>query len=102
MAFSYVEEKYREVKLFFQSGTTLGFDFRKKALLKLKEILIKKEEEIYKALKSDLNKSKTESYMTEYLMVMGQLTYFIRRLKSFMKPKVKIPSLSQFPAKLCL
>lgn len=102
MAISHIEEKYQESGLFFQSGMTLEFDFRKKSLLKLKEVLIRKEDEIYKALKSDLNKSKTESYMTEYLMVMGQLNYSIKHLRKFMRPKLKIPSLSQFPATLCV
>ena len=70
-----IEETISKQREFFNSGKTLEYGFRKKALLKLKETILKYEEEIKLALKEDLGKSSTESYMCEIGMVLSELSF---------------------------
>lgn len=86
-------------RIFFKSGKTIDYQFRLSALKKLKESIINKQSAIIKALKLDLNKSETESYMTEIGLVISDINYQIKHLKKNMKNKrVKTP-LSQFKSK---
>lgn len=72
---------------------------RVKCLKKLKANIISMQDEICDALKKDLNKSKTESYMAEVGIVLNELSSMIKHCKKYSKPKrVKTP-LSNFPAK---
>lgn len=89
-------EKQRE---YFKTGETLDVKFRVDALKRLKQSIIKHQEEISTALKSDLGKSEFEGYMCEIGLVLSELTYMIKHTKKFAKEvRVKTP-LSQFPAK---
>lgn len=82
-------EKQRE---FYNKNITKNIDYRIKALKKLKETIIKKEEKINQALKKDLNKSAFESYMCEIGIVLNELTYTIKNVKKWSKvKKVKTP-----------
>ena len=83
-------------KKFYDDGHTLSYDFRIKALKKLKACIIKNEDKLYEAIKLDLNKSKTEAYMTEIGLVLSDLTYQIKHLKKFMKKKKAKTPLAQF------
>lgn len=57
------------------------------------------QEEIFDALKKDLNKSKEESYMTEVGLVLSELSYMIKHCKKFSKPKRVGTPLAHFHAK---
>lgn len=84
---------------FFLGGTTMSAKYRKNALIKLKNAIKQYELKIMEALKTDLGKSETESYMSEIGMVYEELTYMIKHVKKFAKDrKVRTP-LAQFPAK---
>lgn len=86
-------------KEFFKGGLTKNYNFRINALKKLKESIIKYEEDISKSLLLDLGKSSNESYLTEIGMVLSELNFHIKKLKNMMKiKKVKTP-LFLFPAK---
>lgn len=86
-------------RIFFKSGKTIDYQFRLSALKKLREMIINKQSAIIKALKLDLNKSETESYMTEIGLVISDINYQIKHLKKNMKIKrVKTP-LAQFKSK---
>lgn len=86
-------------KDFFKGGLTKNYNFRINALKKLKESIIKYEEDISKSLLLDLGKSSNESYLTEIGMVLSELNFHIKKLKNMMKiKKVKTP-LFLFPAK---
>lgn len=91
-----MNEILEKQKAFYQSGKTLTYDFRLEALKKYKVSLLKYETKILDALNKDLNKSSTESYMTEFGLVLSDLNYQIKHLKKFMKKRrVKTP-LAQF------
>lgn len=94
-----INEVINKQKQFFQSSITLDYNYRKTTLKKLYNCIKKYEEDIVIALKEDLGKSKTESYMCEIGLCLSEITYMIKHLKKYMKiKKVKSP-LSQFPSK---
>ncbi len=76
----------------FQTGQTLDIDFRLGALEKLKSIIKEQEQKIIQALKGDLNKAEFEAYSTEIGVVLGEISFIQRHLRSWIKPqKVKTP-----------
>lgn len=86
-------------KNFFDEGNTLPYAVRKRYLIQLRKAVVLHEEEIYTALNQDLGKSRTESYMCEIGLVLSDLKYQIKHLKSFMKKKRKRTPLAQFKSK---
>ena len=91
-----IVQKQRE---FFKTGKTKDVNFRKKALKDLKTVIINRQEEINNALKLDLNKSETESYMAEIGMVLSELSYAIKHVNSWAKSKRVQTPLAQFHSK---
>lgn len=79
-------------KNFFESGKTLDIDFRLQSLEKLKSAIKDKEEKIIEVLKAELNKSELETYSTEIGIVLAEISFIQKHLKSWVKPKkVKTP-----------
>lgn len=68
-------------------------------LRRLKEEILINETDIKEALFLDLGKSSQESYATEIGIVLSELTFFIRKLKKWMKPKKVKGTLATFPSK---
>lgn len=60
-----ITELVQQQRDFFHTDTTKSVLFRKQSLRNLAKWIDKHEHDIYAALKSDLNKSSFESYMTE-------------------------------------
>ena len=83
----------------FASGATLDVEVRIAALKKLKLCILKYEKEINEALKKDLGKSSMESYMCEIGMVLNEISYMIRHVRSYAKEKVVHTPLAQFPSR---
>ncbi|WP_284442418.1 hypothetical protein [Chlamydia gallinacea] len=50
-------------------------------LKKLKTILLNNENKIYSVLNLDLNKSKEESYITEFGLIIKEINLFIKKLQ---------------------
>ncbi len=69
------------------------------ALKLLRKNISLMESEICEALKADLNKSETESYMCEIGLVQSEISYMIKHCKKFAKPKRVHTPLSQFASK---
>ena len=84
---------------YFLTGATLDVDFRVHALQKLRDCIIKHEDKINAALKSDLGKSAFESYMCETGMVLSELSYMIKHTRSFARCKKVRTPLAQFHSK---
>ena len=81
---------------FFHTGATLPVENRLKALQNLKTCILKYEDDIHKALKTDLGKSSFESYMCETALELSELTYMIRHVRRFAKEKRVPTPLAQF------
>ena len=92
-------ELLQQQKEYFSTGATLPISFRIAMLKKLYNAIQEKEAEITKALYNDLGKSEFESIMCEVGMTLHEISFMIKHLKGWAKPKrVKTP-LAQFPAK---
>lgn len=83
-------------KTFFSSGMTLDIDFRINALKKLKSCISSYENDILKAICNDLGKSNFESYMCEIGLVLSEISYMLRHIRSFAREKRVRTPLSQF------
>lgn len=81
----------------FASGVTLEYDYRYNALGALYDAVASHEKEIMAALHADLGKSETESYMCEIGLLLSDIRYLRRNLRSFMKPKRRRVGLTLFP-----
>ncbi len=81
---------------YFNTGATLDVDARIRALKKLRESILKHEDEINKALKRDLGKSNFESYMCETGLVLSEISYMLKHIRSFAKEKTVMTPLAQF------
>src|SRR5699024_5478437 len=66
---------------------TFDYDFRINQLNSLKKMLENNEEEIYQALREDLNKSPFETLTTELGVLYGEIDVAKKNLKEWMKPK---------------
>ena len=74
-------------KKYFLDGNTLPVPFRISMLKKLRESILRHSNDINNALKTDLGKSNFEGYMCEIGMVMGELSYMIKHIRSLAKEK---------------
>ena len=84
---------------YFNSGATLPVANRIAALKKLRKALVDHEEEIAKAIYSDLGKSAEESYMCETGLVISEISYLLRHIRSYAKEKTVLTPLAQFASR---
>lgn len=88
-----------EQKIFFNTGLTNTEDFRKKALINLKNSINKNKNEILHALKMDLNKSATEAYFSEIAGAHSEIDFALKNLSNWMKDKREITNMEAMPGK---
>ena len=84
---------------FFQTGQTLPVAYRIEQLQKLKDSIIRHEPDLNLALKADLGKSETESYMCEIGLTLSELSWMLKHIKKLTKETVVPTPLAQFAAK---
>ncbi len=84
---------------FFISNKTQSISFRIEALKRLRSCILKYESEIHQALQADLGKSNFESYMCETGLVLSEITYLLKHVRSFSSPKRVRTPLAQFHSK---
>ena len=80
----------------FLTGATLPVERREAALRALRDCLRSHEEEIAAALCADLGKGRFESYMCETGMVLEELSYMLKHLRAYAKPRRARTPLAQF------
>ena len=83
----------------FNTGATLPLSARRGALRRLREAIKSREGDICAALKADLNKSPTESWMCEVGLTLSELSFVEKRLGRWMGDRDHITPLAQFPAR---
>ena len=86
-------------RAYFSTGATLPLSTRKAALQRLREAIQRREGDICDALRSDLNKSPTESYMCEIGMTLSELRFVERHLDGWARDRRHLTPLAQFPAR---
>lgn len=84
---------------YFYSGATLDVSARIRALDTLKAAIQRYEREINAAIHEDLGKSSFESYMCETGLVLSEISYMRRHIRSLAKEKTVWTPLAQFASR---
>lgn len=92
-------EKIDNQRKFLDENPMLDYKKRIEALKLLYKNIKLMSVDIYDALKKDLNKSETETYMVEIGMVLNEISYMIKHIRSFSCPKRVATPLAQFHSK---
>lgn len=82
---------------FFAGGATRPVEFRLEMLKRLRRAIIDNDAAISAALLTDLNKQPAETYMCETGLVLEEISYHLRRLRSWCKPRRAAASAAQLP-----
>ncbi len=94
-----ISQLVRQQRRFFQSGATLDYVFRATALKRLHAAIQKKENDIAAALRADLGKSAGEAYMAETGLVLEELSFTLKWLRRWMRPRRAPAPLHVLPAR---
>ena len=84
---------------YFRSNQTLDIAFRLKMLQRLRDAIKMYEVELVEALRTDLNKSYEEAFMTEISIVLGEIDNFLKNLARWAAPSKKSTPLKLFPSR---
>ncbi len=93
-----INEILKEQKTFFKSGKTRPVEFRIAQLRKMQRWIHEHEQQIYQALREDLNKAPFETYATEMGIVLEEINFACRHLKRWAKPRRVPTPITQFPS----
>jgi aldehyde dehydrogenase (NAD+) len=91
-----IKDLIQRQRTYFLSGETLDVDVRLKALSRLRKAILQYEDEIHAAIQTDLGKSSFESYMCETGLVLSEITYMEKHLRSFARERRVRTPLAQF------
>ncbi|MGN1399550.1 MAG: aldehyde dehydrogenase family protein [Erysipelotrichaceae bacterium] len=83
---------------YFNTGVTLPVDFRIRQLKKLKEAILFYQQDIKAALKTDLARSETESYLLDIGTTISEINEAIHNLKKWAKPETHFSGFIAFPS----
>lgn len=87
-----LQARLAQQRAFFRTGKTRSLLFRRTQLQQLRETIVAATEDIYAALAADLGKCKTEAYMSEVALALGDIDYALQHLSRWSKPqRVGIP-----------
>ena len=96
---SRIEDVVKQQRAFFERKETFDVNYRIRYLKKLKETILEYQQDIYQALKDDLGKSVSESYMCEVGLTLSELSYQIKHIKKWNRPKRHRTDLANFHGK---
>ncbi len=86
-------------RAYYEKGKTRNVAWRIAALKTLKKAILRNQKEIEAALRADLNKSASETYMCETGMVLSELSHMISHLRGYARNRHVLTPLAQFHAK---
>lgn len=86
-------------KLYFASGATLQYEFRREQLLRLQQALKEWHKPLCDALWQDLHKSEQEATLTETSIVEGEVKNHLKHLKSWMRTERHSTPLKMMPSR---
>ncbi len=93
-----IETLVARQRAYFAQNATLPLEFRREALDKLERAIAQREGEINDALRADLGKSASESYMCEVGMTLSELRFMRSHLRAFARKRRVLTPLAQFHA----
>lgn len=89
-------------KAFFNTDATKDLAFRRKNLLKLREVILQNQKKIEEALWKDLHKSEYEVWSTEIGLVLKELRVLLKNMKKWSRKKTVRTPLLLYRAKSCI
>lgn len=98
MSDTVIKELLQSHRRFFATHQTKSISFRMDNLRKLKSAILRYEKEICRALWQDLHKSSEEAYLTEISIVLAEIDYHLKNLRSWAKPKRVSMPVKLFPS----
>ena len=93
-----IEKLIKEQNKYFNSGLTRSYESRLVSLKALKRAILSNEDELCRALKEDLGKSRAEAFMCEIGLAISELNWLIKHLGGLMRKKYVLTPLAQFAA----
>jgi len=84
---------------YFETGATLPYTARRDALRQLAKSINRFEGDLLAALHQDLGKSTTEGYISEIGLLLGEISYILKHLRRWMRPKRRTTPLANLPAR---
>jgi aldehyde dehydrogenase (NAD+) len=82
-----INELIQKQRAFFYQGKTKSVSFRMDALNRLRHLIKSNEQSLMDALKQDLNKSEFDSFISEIGIVLEEIRFTMKHLKSWAKPR---------------
>lgn len=86
-------------KKFYTSGRTLDIKYRLDALKRLKDKINANLDEIHGAIRKDLGKSASESYMCETGLALSEISYMLKHTRRFSRERRVLTPLAQFASR---
>lgn len=93
-----IEKLIKEQNKYFNSGLTRSYESRLVSLKALKRAILSNEDELCRALKQDLGKSRAEAFMCEIGLAVSEINWLIKHLRGLMRKKYVLTPLAQFAA----
>lgn len=93
-----IEKLIKEQNKYFDSGLTRSYESRLVSLKALKRAILSNEDELCRALKEDLGKSRAEAFMCEIGLAISEINWLIKHLRGLMRKKHVLTPLAQFAA----
>ena len=93
-----IEKLIKEQNKYFNSGLTRSYESRLVSLKALKRAILSNEDELCRALKQDLGKSRAEAFMCEIGLAISEINWLIKHLRGLMRKKHVLTPLAQFAA----
>jgi aldehyde dehydrogenase (NAD+) len=93
-----MQESIQQLKAYFLSGATQGYDFRVNQLKRLKKVVLESEKELYQALYADLKKTDEDAWATEIGFFLSELNHTLDHLKEWMQPHAVATNLVNQPS----
>lgn len=94
-----MQELIAKQRQFFATKATLDVKYRIKYLKALRDAIQNHEEDIAAALKTDLGKSHEEAFMCEIGLTLSELTYQLKHIRKWSRPKHHSTNLVNFGGK---
>ncbi|MCW3462725.1 aldehyde dehydrogenase [Chitinophaga nivalis] len=89
---------YQAQQVYFNSGDTYSYTFRKNQLKRFKNGIKKFESKIIQALQEDLHKHPMESYVSEVGFMYEEIDYMLENLKQWMEPEAVTSPFVTYPS----
>lgn len=87
------------VQIMREDRARIEYAARIAALKSLRASIVAHESDIFEAINKDFNKPRVDIYTTEIAICVHEIDYFIKHLKSLMKPKRAKTGIATFPSK---